>query len=86
MLDLRGSGFPTVDFVLQLHCGSRAAKQTESLCLTLKMYHCASVLLNMSLYFRTVTAQGFEYDDLYVTAHLELPECKCSNTYLSLSG
>ncbi len=26
--------------------------------------------------FYTVSAKGFEYDDLYVTAHLELPECK----------
>ena len=85
MPNLRGShiscsGF--LDFVLQLHCGCRAANQIESLCLR---HHCAAVLLNMSLYFRTVSAQGFEYDDLYVTAHLELPECKCCNARFSLS-
>ena len=26
-----------------------------------------------------VSAKGFEYDDLYVTLHLELPDCKYIN-------
>ena len=64
---------------LRLHFGgSKAANKIESLCLRQKMYHCASVSLITCLYVHTVSAQGFEYDDLYVTAHLELPECKCS--------
>lgn len=48
------------------------------------MYHICVV--EYVSYFRAVSAQGFEYDDLYVTAHLELSECKCSNAHLSLSG
>lgn len=31
---------------------------------------------NVELCQYIVSAKGFEYDDLYVTAHLELPECK----------
>ncbi len=32
--------------------------------------------LGLILRIFAVTAKGFEYDDLYVTAHLELPECE----------
>ena len=35
------------------------------------------------MYYFVVTAKGFEYDDLYVTAHLELPECECNMTSYS---
>ena len=32
--------------------------------------------INVNNNLSPVSAQGFEYDDLYITAHLQLPECK----------
>ena len=36
--------------------------------------------INISLHLSVVSAHGFEYNDLYITAHLRLPECELSPT------
>ena len=37
------------------------------------------LLFIIIIMFVSVSAKGFEYDHLYVTAHLELPECKLAD-------
>lgn len=51
----------------------------------LHSHYCVHVCTCIILYTRAsitaVSAKGFEYDDLYVTLHLELPDCKHSGFY-----
>ena len=49
-------------------------------CIYMYMYICTECVQDCKYRYVyvcvPVSAQGFQYDDLYVTAHLQLPECK----------
>ena len=52
------------------------------MCILVCLYHGCGIKIHVSSSCSTVSAQGFEYNDLYITAHLQLPECKLYSVHV----